>query len=179
MKKSYILVLFFVLLAQSLCAQTTVSGWEKWQYLMGEWKGEGSGQPGEGSGMFTLKPKLDGNILEMKGKTEIAANAAHPLMVHEDVMVIYKNREGVPVKSIYFDNEKHVINYEITYADNKIVLTSEPNPSMPRFRLTYEKLEEKTMTIRFEMAMPNAPEEFKMYLEGKNKKVKELADMPK
>jgi hypothetical protein len=75
--------------------------------MLGEWKGEGSGQPGEGSGMFTLKPKLEGNILERKGRTVIAATASKPASVHEDVMIIYKNREGNPVKAIYFDNESH------------------------------------------------------------------------
>ena len=102
-----------------------------------------------------------------------------PALLHEDVMIIYKSRDGNPLKAIYFDNEKHVINYDITYAGDKIILTSEANPTMPRFRLIYEKLEEKGLNIRFEMAMPNAPEDFKMYIEGKNKKVKELAEMPK
>jgi hypothetical protein len=179
MKKMFFLYILLAALAQPLLAQNTFTGWEKWQYMMGEWKGEGSGQPGEGSGMFTLKPKLDGNILERKGKTEIAATATHPALLHEDVMIIYKNREGNPIQAIYFDNEKHVINYDITYSENKIVLTSEANPGMPRFRLIYEKLEEKGLNIRFEIAMPNAPEEFKMYIEGKNKKVKELSEMPK
>jgi len=179
MKKCFIPVILLLVFVQSSLSQEVKTGWERWEYMMGEWKGEGSGQPGEGSGMFTLKPKLGGNILERKGKTEIAATATHPALLHEDVMIIYKNWEGNPAKAIYFDNESHVINYDITYSDNKIVLTSEPNPSMPRFRLIYEKLEEKGLNIRFEIAMPNAPEEFKMYLEGKNRKVKELSEMPK
>jgi hypothetical protein len=29
------------------------------------------------------------------------------------------------------------------------------------------------------MVMPNAPEEFKMYIEGKTKKVKEISEMSK
>jgi len=33
------------------------------------------------------------------------------------------------------------------------------------------------MNIRFEMAMPGVQDDFKMYLEGKNRKTKELADM--
>lgn len=179
MGRLVISVILFVAMVIPMKAQNVNAGWEKWQYMMGEWKGEGSGQPGEGSGMFTLKPKLDGNILERKGKTEITANDTHPALMHEDVMIIYKNRDGNPVRAIYFDNEKHVINYDITYPENKIVLTSEANPSMPRFRLIYEKLDEKALNIRFEMSMPNAPEEFKMYLEGKSKKVKELSEMPK
>ncbi len=170
------LFLVFVLVQQTV-AQNVTSGWEKWQYLMGAWDGEGNGQPGNGKGSFTLKPKLGGSILERKGRTEIEATASRPAAVHEDVMIIYKNREGNPVKAIFFDNENHVIPYDITYSDNKIVLTSEVNPAMPRFRLIYEKLEDKVMNTRFEMAMPNAPEVFKPYIEGKSKKVKELSEM--
>ncbi len=162
-----ILILLFV---QPLIAQDNTTGWEKWQYLLGEWNGEGSGQPGAGAGSFTLKTKLGGCILERKGKTEISATAASPALIHEDVMIIYKNRDGNPVKAIYFDNENHVINYEITYSDKKIIMTSEINPAMPRFRLAYEMLDNNLMNTRFEIAMPSAPEAFKMYMEGKSRK---------
>jgi len=179
MKNLIVPVILLFAMIQPLLAQDAGTGWEKWQYLLGEWKGEGSGQPGTGSGSYTLKPKLGGCILERKGVTDIPATNGRPAVHHEDVMIIYKNMEGNPVRSIYFDNENHVINYDISYAENKIILVSEVNPATPRFRLTYEKLEDKLMNIRFEMAMPNAPEEFKMYLEGKNIKTKELAEMPK
>ncbi|MCL4484463.1 MAG: hypothetical protein M1445_17940 [Bacteroidetes bacterium] len=46
------------------------------------------------------------------------------------------------------------------------------NPAAPRFRLVYEILEDNLVNIRFEMAMPNAPDEFKLYLEGKSRKGK-------
>jgi hypothetical protein len=177
MRKVYVLLILFFMISQPLFAQNVSGGWEKWQYMMGEWKGEGSGQPGVGSGSYTLKPKLGGSILERKGVTEIPATAGRPAISHADVMIIYKNREGNPVKAIYFDNENHVIPYDITYSDNKITLLSEAIPSMPRFKLIYEKLEDKLMNIRFEIAMPNAPEEFKPYLEGKNRKTKELSEM--
>jgi len=170
MRKLLILVILFTEIIQPLIAQDNTSGWEKWQYLLGEWNGEGSGQPGAGAGSFTLKSKLGGCILERKGKTEIAATATSPALIHEDVMIIYKNREGNPTKSVYFDNENHVINYDITYSDKKIIMTSEASPSMPRFRLIYEMLDNNLMNTRFEIAMPNAPEEFKMYLEGKSRR---------
>ena len=177
MRKLIISVVMIFVLALSLVAQNSMTGWERWQYMMGAWNGEGSGQPGTGSGSYTLKPKLGGCILERKGVTDIPAMNGRPAVHHEDVMIIYKNTEGNPVKALYFDNEKHVIPYDITYSDNKIILVSEANSATPRFRLTYEKLEDKQMNIRFEMAMQGAPDDFKMYLEGKNKKTKELAEM--
>ena len=179
MKRSFIPIIFLFVLAQTLNAQNAGNAWEKWQYLLGEWQGAGSGQPGDGNGSFTLKPKLGGNILERKSKTEFAATATSPALIHEDVMIVYKSSDGTPGKAIYFDNEGHAIQYNITYTDNKIVLTSDVNSTMPRFRLSYEMLEKNLVNIRFEMAMPNAPEQFKMYLEGKSKKVKEISELPK
>jgi len=170
MRKLLFAVILFAVIGQPLFAQENTGGWEKWQYLLGEWKGEGGGQPGAGAGSFTLKTKLGGSILERKGRTEIAATATSPALIHEDVMIIYKNMGGNPTKSIYFDNENHVINYEITYSDKKIIMTSEINPAMPRFRLVYEILENNIMNTRFEIAMPNAPEDFKVYMEGKSRK---------
>jgi hypothetical protein len=171
MRKLFIsLLLLVVVFAQPLFAQNNNAGWEKWQTLIGEWKGEGNGQPGQGSGTFSFHPQLGGNVLIRKSHTEFPASGNRPASSHEDLMVVYKNQEGSPVKAIYFDNESHVIRYNITYADRKIVLTSEPNPAAPRFRLVYELLEDSLVNIRFEMAMPNAPEEFKLYLEGRSRK---------
>jgi hypothetical protein len=179
MKKYFVVAVLMALAVQPIFAQEASSVWGKWQYLLGEWQGAGSGQPGDGNGSFTLKPKLGGNILERKSKTEFAATATSPALIHEDVMIVYKSSDGTPGKAIYFDNEGHAIQYNITYADNKIILTSDVNSTMPRFRLSYEMLDKNLVNIRFEMAMPNAPEQFKLYLEGKSKKVKELSEMPK
>lgn len=170
MKNFCLPFLLFVLLSQPLWAQKAAAGWEKWQPLVGEWVGEGNGQPGQGSGTFSFDLQLDGNILVRKSHTEFPASGNRPAAVHDDLLVVYRNQEGLPAKAIYFDNEKHVIQYEVTYPDNKIVLTSEPNPAAPRFRLVYELLGSDLVNIRFEMAMPNAPGEFKLYLEGKSKK---------
>ena len=171
MKKSFVPLILLFVLVQPLFAQKDNMGWEKWQYLLGEWKGEGSGQPGQGSGTFSFQTELGGNILVRKSHTEFPANGTKPAALHEDLMVVYKTKDGNPVKAIYFDNEKHVISYDITYSENKIVLTSEASSAMPRFRLIYEKLENNLVNTRFELAMPNAPENFKMYIEGKSRKV--------
>jgi len=52
------------------------------------------------------------------------------------------------------------------------VLTSNIIANAPRFRFTYTAIDGKTVNASFEMASPQAPEEFKMYLEGKAFKVK-------
>jgi hypothetical protein len=68
MKRLLFPLLLCLLFSQPLFAQDVNAGWEKWAYMPGEWKGEGSGQPGTGAGTFTLKTKLGGSILERKGK---------------------------------------------------------------------------------------------------------------
>ena len=69
--------------------------------------------------------------------------------------------------AIYFDNEGHNINYVVTYTDSSIVLTSEIVPDLARFRLSYVKIDNKKMNVRFEIALPPDHDKFVTYLEGK------------
>jgi hypothetical protein len=52
-----------------------------------------------------------------------------------------------------------------------VVFTSAISQQIPRFRLSYETIDSATVNIKFEMANPGSPEDFKMYLEGKSKKL--------
>ena len=42
---------------------------------------------------------------------------------------------------------------------------------MPRFRLSYELIDANTVNVKFEMANPDKPEEFRVYIEGKSKRI--------
>jgi len=121
----------------SVAAGQQNSGWSNWTRLMGEWKGEGSGQPGQGSGTFSFTPDLDKKIVVRKSHSEYPATENKPLVIHDDLMVVYADFTGIPSKAIYFDNEGHTINYTITYANKAIVLISDKIPNVPVFRLTY------------------------------------------
>jgi hypothetical protein len=48
-----------------------------------------------------------------------------------------------------------------------LVFTSEPQQNAPRFRLTYRKIDDASLAIDFEIAMPNQPDVFKKYVSGK------------
>jgi len=146
------------------------STWDKWNWLVGKWAGEGSGQPGQGGGTFTFKPGLDNKILIRDSHSEYPASGNKPKIIHDDLMVIYPDYSGNPVKAIYFDNEGHTINYSISYADQSIALTSEKIPGVPIFRLTYTLLENETVNTKFEMSQDG--EKFSTYIEGKSKKSK-------
>jgi hypothetical protein len=149
--------------------QTSVS-WDKWTFLMGNWVGEGSGQPGQGGGTFSFAFDLDQNILVRKSHTGFPASGGRPAFSHDDLMIVYPETTGVPAKAIYFDNEGHVINYVITYSEKSVVLTSEKKENMPVFRLTYASLDSETVHVKFEMSQDGVT--FRMYLEGKSRKEK-------
>jgi len=107
-----------------------------------------------------------------RNHAELPAANGRPAAVHEDLMVIYKSQDGKSAKAIYFDSEDHVINYTATFSPDKQTLTfiSAAAPGAPRFRLTYQKEAEGRIAIKFEIAPPGKPEEFKAYLEGKARK---------
>ncbi len=145
-------------------------GWNKWQPLIGEWKGEGDGTPGKGSGTFSFAASLDGHILVRKSHSEYPAANNRPATVHDDLMVIYPDNSNNPAKAIYFDNEGHTINYNISYTDNAIVLLSEKISGTPAFRLTYTFAEANSISIKFEISMNG--NDFTTYVEGKSIKIK-------
>jgi hypothetical protein len=144
--------------------------WESFRFLIGEWVGEG--KEGQGTGFFSLTPDLQGKVLVRKNHAELPAANGRPAAVHEDLMVIYKSENGKSAKAIYFDSEDHVINYTLTFSADKQTLTflSEAVPQSPRFRLIYQKEADDQVGIKFEIAPPGKPEEFRVYLEGRAKK---------
>jgi len=162
--KLFLLVVFSLLISTSFAQQN--SPWKDWSWLMGEWRGEGGGQPGQGGGTFSFKTDLDGKILIRKSHSEYPAAGNSPATIHDDLMIVSLNFSGNPTKAIYFDNEGHTISYAITYAPNTIVLTSEKIQSMPVFRLTYTLLDKQMVNTKFEMSQDG--EKFMTYVEGKS-----------
>jgi hypothetical protein len=159
------LFLITVLLAiVSVCFGQQNSAWTKWSWLVGDWKGEGNGQPGQGGGVFTFKTDLDSKILIRKAHSEYPATGNKPAVVHDDLMIVYPDFSGAPSKAIYFDNEGHTINYSITYRDKSIVLVSDKIPNIPVFRLTYTQLSDKSVNVKFEMSQDG--EKFMTYVDG-------------
>jgi len=150
------------------CFSQQTSTWAKWQWLIGEWKGEGSGQPGQGGGTFSFALSLDDKVIIRKSHSEYAASENRPATIHDDLMIVYLDFSGSPSKAIYFDNEGHTINYSLTYSDKSIVFTSDRIPNVPIFRLTYELLENGTINTKFEMSQDG--EKFTTYIEGISKK---------
>ena len=152
------------------CFGQQISTQNQWSWLIGDWKGEGSGQPGQGGGTFSFKADLDQKILVRESHSEYPALGIKPAVIHDDLMVVYPDYSGSPVKAIYFDNEGHTINYSVTYSDKTIVLTSDKIGNIPVFRLTYIQLNDESVDIKFEISQDGV--KFNTYIEGKSTKIK-------
>jgi hypothetical protein len=163
------LVLIIALLGLAFyCPGQTAPDWNKWNWLIGDWLGAGGGVPGQGAGSFSFTLDLGQNILVRKSHSEYPATGGKPPLIHDDLMIVHADQSGTPVKAIYFDNEGHTINYAIAYADGAVILTSEKNPPLPIFRLTYTRLDDET--VHTEFAMSKDGEKFTTYVEGKSKR---------
>jgi hypothetical protein len=159
-------LLGLVLAAAHASAQPEPKWSKPLDFLVGDWTGEGSGKPGEGTGSFSFRPELDGTILVRRARSEYPATSGRPASVHEDLMVVYPGSAGI--RANYWDNEGHVIQYavEIASAGDRLVMLSNAAPQTPRFRLTYSRAANDRVKVLFEMAPPGAPDRFSTYIEG-------------
>jgi len=167
-KRSLILILLVGFYA--LCTGQSSVNWIKFDWLMGEWVGEGTGQPGQGVGTFTFNFDLDKRILVRKSHSQYPKAENKSEIIHDDLMVVYPDFSGDDSKAIYFDNEGHTIHYSVACSDKSIVFTSGKVPNVPVFRLTYTLLDNNMINTKFEMSRDG--DKFITYVEGKSKKVK-------
>jgi hypothetical protein len=140
--------------------------WNAFKFLIGDWVGEGTGAPGEGSGGFSFSYDLQNTVLVRKNFANYPATKDRPAFTHDDLMIVYQ--EGGKTKAIYFDNEQHVIDYSVSVSSdsNSIVFVSDAMASAPRFRLTNAKAGTDKITITFEIAPPGKPDSFAKYIEA-------------
>lgn len=141
--------------------------WESYRFLLGEWVGEGSGQPGQGEGGSTFTLDLKDNILVRKSYNNIPATEDRPAVEHEDMMVIYHD-PGMAAHAMYWDNEGHSIAYGVRSSSNgdSLIFLSQGSQQTPGFRLTYEKLATDSLKVSFEFAPPGKPDAFSLYTSG-------------
>ena len=155
-----VLLAVSIMLLSLTCHAQGAIDWSRYKWLMGDWKAQS--KPGQPSGSFSFSLDLNNNILVRKTRMD-------PPLSHEDMMIIYSEHNGTPLKAIYFDNEQHTINYAIYHFDKTIIMTSEKVPNMPRYRLTYVLLDPETIKTKFEVSKDG--ETFTTYMEGNSFKV--------
>ena len=138
--------------------------WGPAQFLVGNWAGEGGGQPGQGTGTFSFSRELQGKILVRKSFAEYPAANGKPASRHDDLLVVYRDQATHELRATYFDSEGHVIQYTVGPADGAVVFVSEGAPSGPRFRMSYTSTGKNTLKFKFEIAAPG--KDFAPYIEA-------------
>ena len=149
-------------------AQTPPNPWQDWQMVAGDWiADEGHGQPGSPtSSGFSFSPDLDRKVLIRRDRADYPAAQGRPAFTHEGLMVIYRDETSKVFHAESFDNEGHVIGYTVDIVPGtRIVLTSPARSAAPTFRLVYETAA-MGLAIRFEIAPPDHPSDFSLYVAG-------------
>src|SRR5215831_13974220 len=90
------------------------------RFLVGEWRGEGDGKPGQAAaGGFSVNFELQGKVLVMRNFTEYAATQERPAFWHYDLMSVYEDSNGRGLHASYYDSEGHTIQYSVAFSPDK------------------------------------------------------------
>jgi hypothetical protein len=138
------------------------------KFLIGDWTGQGGGDPGQGKGGFSIRADLQGKILVRKSYAEYPATKDRQAYRHDDLMIFYIDQKTKTIRAFYTDNEGHQINYEVSVSsDGKSCrLLGEIDPDAPRYRQTLTEEQPGRLRILFEIAPAGKPDEFAKYIEA-------------
>jgi hypothetical protein len=148
---------------------TAPTGKEQWnalRFLEGTWdaKTQGGTSGATVSGGYVFRKELSGSVMARHSSNAGCKGPDDFNCEHGDLLYIYRDSPGQPLKAIYFDNEGHVIHYGVsTPTDNSAVFLSDASAPGPHFRLAYE-LKGGVMFGKFQMQMPGKTE-WTSYLE--------------
>src|SRR5262245_5308594 len=95
-----------------LCAQNAPTSeipadeWKPLQFLIGTWdaKTQGGSAGAVGSGAYAFRLELRGHILARHSTSAGCKGPADFDCEHGDLLYIYRQAPGTPLKAIYFDN---------------------------------------------------------------------------
>jgi hypothetical protein len=152
----------------ALSQKISAGNFDGLKFLEGDWVGDGSGEPGQGTGGFSFHLDLQGKILVRKSYAEYPATKDKPAYRHDDLMVFYYDDASAGMRADYFDNEGHTIHYRVQVAaDGKSCsMVSDPIPNTPTYRLSYSEVEPGRVKLKFEIAPPGDPPQFKTYIDA-------------
>ncbi len=169
MRPALLLVCLFFFTVTAAAQQRGASPWwdPGWRFLIGEWaSGEGGGVPGQATqGWAKFQPDLQGRVLLRTDHSEYPATKDRPAFAHDGLMVIYAEAEG-RIRADYWDNEGHVIRYAATSDGKRAVFLSDAVAKEPRYRLTYTATAPNEVSVKFELAPPDKPDQFRLYVEA-------------
>jgi hypothetical protein len=148
-------VLAIVVSMQPLFGEQAQKPLDALSFLVGHWRGAGTGEPGNSVGVFSFEWDLAKSVLIRKSFAEYPATKDRPASRHDDLMIVYV--DAGKLKADYFDTEGHTIHYAVSVsADGKsLEFLSDKLPSTPRYRLTYTRAGgANSMKLKFEIADP-------------------------
>lgn len=174
-KKLLLKVLLFLCLSNLWGQTKTAPSGDSWQllaFLIGTWeaKTQGGSAGASASGTYSFGFELHKHVLARhtidrgacKGPADFDCD-------HGDLLYIYPEGAGTSLKAIYFDNEGHVIHYDVSAATpTSAVFLSDASQPGPQFRLSYE-LKGSTMYGKFEVRPPGQ-KDFMAYLQWSGEK---------
>ena len=156
------------LLAQVLSQRA--DPWKALGFLQGTWEAKTSGQSAaQAQGTYTFQMELKNHVLARHSRYAGCKGPADFDCDHGDLLYVYQDAAGQPLKALYIDNEGHVIHYSVsTPTSTSAEFVSDASQSGPQFRLLYE-LHDAVMSGKFQARMPGQ-NEWKSYLEWSGSK---------
>ena len=164
-------VLGGIAFGQGKTTATRSDPWEPLRFLIGSWeaKTQGGLAGASGTGAYTFRLELRDHVLARHSSTSDCKGPADYNCEHGDLLYIYPGAPGKPLEAMYFDNEGHVIRYEVASpAPQRAVFTAYPSQAGPQYRLIYQ-LNGKLMEGKFQIRMPGQAD-FQSYLEWRGEK---------
>ena len=155
------------LLAEAQQPKPADDPWRPLAFMLGEWTASGSKEQAAATGGLSFKLELGGKIMVRRNFAEYPAQeAGKPPIKHEDLLIVYPSPADSQYAAIYFDNEGHVINYVVSFDEQKstVRMESQGPEQAPRFRLDYVLNLDSTLNVVFSIARPG--DAFKVYTTG-------------
>jgi hypothetical protein len=175
------LVAFVLLTACGLFAQSPaqipaqapvkVDPWTGLRFLIGSWAAKTTGgvAQAQASAGYSFRLELRDHVLARHSRSGACMAPDDFDCQHSDLLYIYPAVNGQTLEAIYFDNEGHVIRYDIsTPKAGAAVFLSDASQPGPQYRLSYE-LAEGALNGKFELKMPGQTD-FMSYLEWSGKR---------
>jgi len=146
--------------------------WVGLRFLLGSWEAKTTGGVAQAqtSASYAFRLELRDHVLARHSSIGSCNSPDDFDCRHSDLLYIYGAGNGPTLQAIYFDNEGHVIHYDVTVPKaGTAVFLSDPAQPGPQYRLSYA-LVEGMMTGKFELRVPGQAD-FMTYLEWSGKRL--------
>jgi hypothetical protein len=145
--------------------------WATLRFLFGTWEGKTTGgvAQAQAPASYSFRLELRDHIVARHTSIGACSSPDDLECRHSDLLYIYPGAGGGSFQAIYFDNEGHVIRYDVSVPTvGTALFVSSPGQPGPQYRLTYTLVED-AMTGKFEIRMAGQGD-FMSYLEWSGKR---------